>query len=67
MRRAGELLGVLARHLLDAANPGCQTEALERTVHIVPTASRLGTSAGDEGMVVLVMALLFFADSTPRA
>src|SRR5262245_29636084 len=29
--------------------------------------SRLGTSASDEGVVVVVMALLSFADSTPRA
>src|SRR6266568_4172933 len=29
--------------------------------------SRLGTSGSDEGMVLIVMALLSFADSTPRA
>src|SRR6476619_4208767 len=29
--------------------------------------SRLGTSASDEGVVIVVMALLSFADSTPRA
>jgi hypothetical protein len=29
--------------------------------------SRLGTSVNDEGVVILVMALLSFADSTPRA
>src|SRR5437660_3064654 len=29
--------------------------------------SRLGTSASDEGMLIVVMALLSFADSTPRA
>jgi hypothetical protein len=42
MRRAGELLGVLAQHLLDGANPGCQTEALKRTVHIVPSRLKAG-------------------------
>jgi hypothetical protein len=37
MRRAGELLRVLAKHLLDGSNPGRQTEALEGAVHrIVP-------------------------------
>jgi hypothetical protein len=29
MRRAGELLGVLAEHLLDCSDAGRQTEALE--------------------------------------
>jgi hypothetical protein len=29
MRRAGELLRVLAKHLLDGSDPGRQTEALE--------------------------------------
>jgi hypothetical protein len=29
MRRAGELLGIRAQHLLDGSNPGRQTEALE--------------------------------------
>jgi hypothetical protein len=29
MRRARELLGVLAQHLLDGSDPGRQTEALE--------------------------------------
>jgi hypothetical protein len=29
--------------------------------------SRLGTSASDEDVVIVVMALLSFADSTPRA
>jgi hypothetical protein len=29
VRRAGELLGVLAQHLFDGADPGGQTEALK--------------------------------------
>jgi hypothetical protein len=28
--------------------------------------SRLGTSASDEGVIIVIMALLSFADSTPR-
>src|SRR5262249_13847460 len=51
MRRAGELPCVLAKHLLDGSDPGRQ----------------LGTSASDEGVIIVVMALLSFADSTPRA
>ena len=37
MRRAGELLGVLAQHLLNRSDPGRQTEALEGAVHILPS------------------------------
>src|SRR4029453_505341 len=37
MRRAGELPRVLAKHLLDGSDPGRQTEALEGTVHILPS------------------------------
>jgi hypothetical protein len=37
MRHAGKLLGVLAQHLLDGSDPGRQTEALERAVHILPS------------------------------
>src|SRR5262249_36426664 len=62
MRRAGELPRVLAKHLLDGSDPGRQTEALKGAVHILP--SRL--EASDEGVVIVVMALLSFADSTPR-
>jgi hypothetical protein len=42
MRRAGKLLGVLAHHVLHGSDPGRQTEALEGTVHILP--SRLSPS-----------------------
>ena len=42
MRRAGELLCVLAQHLLDGSNPGRQTEALERAVHILPSRLKAG-------------------------
>jgi len=33
----------------------------------LPSLSRLGASASDEGVVIVVIALLSFADSTPRA
>jgi hypothetical protein len=36
-------------------------------VFTFPPVLRLGTSAIDEGVVIVVMALLSFADSTPRA
>jgi hypothetical protein len=42
MRRAGELLRILAKHLLDGSDSGRQTEALNGAVQAV---SRLGTSA----------------------
>ena len=35
MRRAGELLRVIAKHLLDGSNSGSQTEALKGAVHIL--------------------------------
>ena len=37
MRQAGELLGILAQHVLDGSNPGRQTETLEGIVHILPS------------------------------
>src|SRR6516165_9158698 len=37
MRFAGELLGILAQHLLDSFNPSRQTKALKRAVHILPS------------------------------
>jgi hypothetical protein len=36
MRRAGELLRVIAKHLLDGSDSGRQTEALKGAVHILP-------------------------------
>ena len=36
MRHAGKLMRVLAQHVLDRADPGRQTEALEGPVHILP-------------------------------
>ena len=33
----------------------------------MPSRLKAGTSVNDEGVVILVMALLSFADSTPRA
>src|SRR5262245_11793616 len=42
MRFAGELLGVLAQHLLDSFNPGSQTKALKRAVHILPSRRKAG-------------------------
>jgi len=42
MSRAGELLRVLAQHLLDRSDPGRQTEALEGVVHFLPTRLKAG-------------------------
>ena len=42
MRRAGELLRVLAKHLLDGSDPGRQTEALKGAVHILPSRLKAG-------------------------
>jgi hypothetical protein len=67
MRRASELLRVIAKPLLDGSDSGSQTEALKGAVHILPSRSRLDTSASDEGVVTVVMALLSFAESAPRA
>ena len=68
MRRAGKLLCVLAQHSLNGSNPGAQTKKRSNELSTAcQAASRLGTSASDEGMVIVVMALLSCADSTPRA
>ena len=37
LRRVSELLRVIAKHLLDGANSGRQTEALKGAVHISPS------------------------------
>ena len=66
MRRASELLRVIAKPLLDGSDSGSQTEALKGAVHILPSRSRLGTSASDEGVVTVVMALLSFAGRHPE-
>ena len=42
VRRASELLGVCAQHVLDSPDPGRQTEALERAVHILPSLLKAG-------------------------
>src|SRR6516165_2771862 len=42
MRRAGELLRVLAKHLFDGSDPGRQTEALKGAVHILPSRLEAG-------------------------
>src|ERR1044072_5912986 len=42
MPRTSEPLCILAQHLLDGSNPGRQTEALERTVHISPSHLKAG-------------------------
>ena len=57
MRRCGELLRILALHLFDGSDPGRQTKALFTSCQAV---SRLGTSASDKGVVIVVMALLSF-------
>jgi hypothetical protein len=47
MRRAGELLRVLAKHLLDGSDPGRQTEALKGAVHILPSRLEAGLKVGN--------------------
>ena len=42
MWRAGELLRVLAKHLLDGSDSGRQTEALKGAVHILPSRLEAG-------------------------
>src|SRR5262249_14928435 len=42
MRFAGELLGIVAQHLLDSSNSGRQTTALELAVHILPSRLNAG-------------------------
>jgi hypothetical protein len=42
MRPAGELLRVLAQHVLDGSDAGRQTEALEGDVHILPSRLEAG-------------------------
>src|SRR5262245_11510566 len=42
MRFAGELLGILAQHLLNSFNPSRQTKALKRAVHILPSRRKAG-------------------------
>src|SRR5262245_44486291 len=42
MRFAGEILGILAQHLLNSFNPSRQTKALKRAVHILPSRRKAG-------------------------
>jgi hypothetical protein len=42
MRRAGEPLRALTKHLLDGSDPGRQTEALKGAVHILPSRLKAG-------------------------
>src|SRR5262245_22085745 len=42
MRFAGELLGILAQHLLNSFNPSRQTKALKRAVHMLPSRRKAG-------------------------
>ena len=42
MRRASELLRVIAKHLLDGSNSGRQTKALKGAVHILPSRLKAG-------------------------
>src|SRR5438876_10360327 len=42
MRRAGELLRVLTKHLFHGSDPGRQTEALKGAVHILPSHLQAG-------------------------
>jgi hypothetical protein len=67
MRRARGPLRVLAKHLLDGSEPGVRQKRSKELSTSCQAVLRLGTSASDEGVVIVVMALLSFADSTPRA
>src|SRR6516165_10251161 len=42
MRRAGELLCLLAKHLFDGSDPGRQTETVKGAVHILPSRLEAG-------------------------
>src|SRR5512132_3628787 len=42
MRRAGELLRVIAKYLLDGSDSGRQTETLKGAVHILPSRLKAG-------------------------
>ena len=42
MRRAGELLRVIAKHLLDGSDSGRQAEAIKGAVHILPSRLKAG-------------------------
>jgi hypothetical protein len=42
MRRPGQLLRVLAKHLLDGSDTGRQTEALKGAFHILPSRLKAG-------------------------
>ena len=67
IRRAGELLCVITEHLLDRADAGPKQTRSKDLSTSCQAVSRLGASANDGVVVVLVMALLSFADSTPGA
>jgi hypothetical protein len=69
MQRRGQPLDNVAGFMNLAALDGCVgTEGRSKELSTFCQAvSRLGTSASDEGVVKVVMALLSFADSTPRA
>ena len=63
--RAGSA-GLLAQHLSMAPIPAVRQKRSNELSTSCQAVARLGTSASDEVVVVLVM-LLSFADSTPRA
>jgi hypothetical protein len=71
MRRAGELLRVLAKHLLDGSDSGRQTEALKGAVHTLPSRletrpSLTGSSArANRAGIVVVAALAANAEGPP--
>jgi hypothetical protein len=66
IRRTGELLCVITLHLLDRAHAAVKPNRSKDLFTSCQAVSRLGTSATIV-VVVLVMALLSFADSSPRA
>jgi hypothetical protein len=67
MAVSGEPLRVIAQHLLQRSDAGRQTKRSNELSTSCQAASRLGASVIGEGVVVFVMALLSFADSSPRA
>jgi hypothetical protein len=56
VRFAGQLLGIVAQHLLDRSNLGRQTKALEGAVHILPSHLKAGHEHKRGVVIMLVMA-----------
>jgi hypothetical protein len=64
---AGQTLRILAQNLFHGPTPATRQKRSNEMSTSCQAASRPGISATDEGVAIVVMALLSFADSTPRA